>query len=88
MEFILKTNTGSNRDMIFMSSAFLENIGGLGRKIHASPGDIGKIAAESGAGSPVLSQTVAGGLVEGKKISSNSAPGTTRRCSARTAWYV
>ena len=67
MEFLLKTESGSEGDAFVMPSALLKNISELGRKLHASPGDIGKIAAETYVGSLVLDQIVAGGLVDGEE---------------------
>ena len=41
-----------------------ENIGGVGRKLHAPPSIIGKIAAETGAGKLVLSHFMARSLID------------------------
>ena len=43
-------------------SAVPENISGVGRKLHAPPSVIGKIAAETGAGTLVLSHFMARSL--------------------------
>ena len=49
-------------DMLVMHMPVPENIGGVGRNLHAPPSVIGKIAAETGAGKLVLSHFMARSL--------------------------
>ncbi len=48
--------------MLVMHMPVPENIGGVGRKLHAPPSVIGKIAAETGTGKLVLSHFMARSL--------------------------
>ena len=49
-------------DVLVMHMPVPENIGGVGRKLHAPPSVIGKIAAETGTGKLVLSHFMARSL--------------------------
>ncbi|MGB5486273.1 MAG: MBL fold metallo-hydrolase, partial [Lysobacterales bacterium] len=49
-------------DVLVMHMPVPENVGGVGRKLHAPPSLIGKIAAETGAGKLVLSHFMARSL--------------------------
>ncbi len=48
--------------MLLMNMPVSKNIGGVGRKLHAPPSLIGKIAAETGTGKLVLSHFMARSL--------------------------
>jgi ribonuclease BN (tRNA processing enzyme) len=63
-EFI---NFAREADVLVMHLAIPENISGVGRKLHAPPSVIGKIAAETGAGTLVLSHFMARSLVDGEE---------------------
>lgn len=65
--FRFRTETARNGEVLVRPPAVPENIGGLGRKLHAPPGVIGKIAAKTGAVTLVLSHFMARSLVDGEE---------------------
>lgn len=60
-------NFARGTDVLVMHMSVPENISGVGRKLHAPPSVIGKIAAETGAGKLVLSHFMARSLENGEE---------------------
>ncbi len=60
-------NFARGTDVLVMHMPVPENISGVGRKLHAPPSVIGKIAAETGAGKLVLSHFMARSLENGEE---------------------